>query len=142
VVAHPEALTKEDRSLIESSVERSAPVRTLKEDQASSYPPWKQRVFRGIALWSVLGEEIEPQGRGVYSVPSCTTEGVTYTVDLAVFGGEESCTCPAKERLCKHLVAATIHRAKARAAQLRKQDQRHRFTPEQIEANLTRMGAG
>jgi hypothetical protein len=81
--------------------------------------------MRGLALWgSPLGAEIEPQGHGKYTVPSCSGQGVTYEVDLAVFGGEESCNCPDRERPCKHLIAATIHRAKARMAARRAQAER------------------
>ena len=81
--------------------------------------------MRGLALWGdPLGREIEHQGRGVYSVPSCSGQGVTYAVDLAVFGGEESCNCPDRERPCKHLVAASITRAKARMAARRAQAER------------------
>ena len=102
-----------------SSVERSHASRTPKEGQA-----WKERAMRGLALWgSSLGEEITHEGKGVYSVPSCSGEG-TYEVDLAVFGGEESCSCPDRERPCKHLIAATIHRAKRRAAARKAQAER------------------
>jgi hypothetical protein len=78
--------------------------------------------MRGLALWgSPLGQEIEHQGRGRYSVPSCSGEG-SYEVDLKVFTGEpESCNCPDRERPCKHLIAASIHRAKARTAARREQ---------------------
>ncbi len=80
--------------------------------------------MRGLALWgSPLGQEIEHEGRGRYSVPSCSGEG-SYEVNLAVFGGEESCNCPDRERPCKHLVAATINRAKARTAARREQAER------------------
>ncbi len=45
--------------------------------------------------------------------------GASYRVDLAVFGGEESCDCPDRsfhpEHSCKHLIAATIYRAKTTA---------------------------
>jgi hypothetical protein len=77
--------------------------------------------MRGLALWgSPLGAEIEHRGKGVYSVPSCSGTG-SYTVDLAVFGDEESCNCPDKARPCKHLIAASITRAKARMAARRAQ---------------------
>jgi hypothetical protein len=80
--------------------------------------------MRGLALWgSPLGAEIEHEGRGRYSVPSCSGQG-TYTADLAVFGAEEGCNCPDRERPCKHLVAATIHRAKARTRARREQAER------------------
>jgi len=80
--------------------------------------------MRGLALWGdPLGRQIEHQGHGKYTVPSCSGEDA-YTVDLAVFGGEESCNCPDRERPCKHLIAATIHRAKARMAARREQAER------------------
>jgi predicted nucleic acid-binding Zn ribbon protein len=72
------------------------------------------RELRGIALYRDRGVEIEHEGRGIYTVPGCS-EG-TYTVDLAIFGGDESCSCPDHrshpEYTCKHLIAATIFRAK------------------------------
>jgi hypothetical protein len=72
-----------------------------------------------------LGRQIEHIGHGVYSVPSCSGQGVTYEVDLKVFTDEpESCNCPDRERPCKHLIAATIHRAKARMAARREQAER------------------
>jgi uncharacterized Zn finger protein len=81
--------------------------------------------MRGLALWgSPLGAEIEHEGKGVYTVPSCSGEG-TYTVDLKVFTDEpESCNCPDRERPCKHIVAASITRAKARMAARRAQAER------------------
>jgi uncharacterized Zn finger protein len=80
--------------------------------------------MRGLALWgSPLGQEIEHECRGWYSVPSCSGEG-SYEVNLGVFGGEESCSCPDRARPCKHLVAATIFRAKARTAARRAQAER------------------
>ncbi len=105
------------------SVEGSATARTVGGDQA--YPPFKERALRGLALWGdPLGRQIEHQGKGVYSVPSCSGEG-SYEVDLKVFTDEpESCSCPDRERPCKHLVAATIFRAKARTRALREQAER------------------
>lgn len=98
------------------------------------------RELRGLKLYRERGDEIEPQGRGVYLVPGCS--GSTYTVDLAVFSDEESCTCPDHrehpEFTCKHLTAATLYRAKDNA---RRRDSRQRFSPEMIAANLARMGA-
>ncbi len=81
--------------------------------------------MRGLALWgSPLGAEIEHRGKGVYSVPSCSGQG-SYEVDLKVFTDEpESCNCPDRARPCKHLIAATIHRAKARMAARRAQAER------------------
>jgi uncharacterized Zn finger protein len=96
--------------------------------------------MRGLALWgSPLGQEIEHRGKGAYSVPSCSGQGVTYRVDLAVFGGTESCSCPDRERPCKHLVAATIHRAKARTAARRAQAER--TAARSTAANLADLGA-
>ncbi len=84
------------------------------------------RLQRGITLAQERGEEIILEGRGVYEVPGCS--GGTYTVDLAVFGGEESCSCPDHTRhpelTCKHLAAASLHRAKSRAAARREQAKR------------------
>ncbi len=110
--------------MIDESVERSAAPRPAKEEQA--YPPWKERALRGLALWGdPLGRQIEHIGHGVYSVPSCSGQGVTYEVDLKVFADEpESCNCPDTERPCKHLVAATIFRAKARTRARRAQAER------------------
>ncbi len=62
-------------------------------------------------------------------------------MDLAVFGGEESCSCPDFERrrdTCKHLIAATIYRAKTTAG---RRAFRPRVSPEVVAANLARMGA-
>jgi len=92
-------------------------------------------------LWgSPLGAEIEHQGKGVYSIPSCSGEGTTYTVDLKVFTDEpESCNCPDKARPCKHLVAATIHRAKARTRARR--EQAERTASRAARGNLADLGA-
>ncbi len=84
---------------------------TTSVDQAT-----RERVLRGIALHE--GSGIEHVGHGVYEVAG--TEGWVYTVDLAPFGGAESCGC--KDRhyrpglTCKHLAAASIFAAKARLA--------------------------
>ncbi len=122
VLIAPRGPDKEEKSLTEQSVERSAVRRTAKEEQA--YPPWKERAMRGLALWGdPLGQEIEHIGHGVYSVPSCSGEG-SYEAYLAVFGGEESCNCPDRARPCKHLIAASITRAKARARSRREQAER------------------
>ncbi len=85
--------------------------------------PPTTRELRGLALYRERGDEIEPLGKGRYTVPGCA--GGSYTVDLAVFGGEESCSCPDHARhpeySCKHLSAAAIFRAKARAKARREQ---------------------
>lgn len=102
--------------MTEESVERSVASRTPTGDQA--WPPWMERVLRGMALWaSELGDEIRPLGGGQYSVPSSSGEAA-YTVALA---GDESCDCPDRVRPCKHLIAATIHRARRRANMRRAQ---------------------
>jgi hypothetical protein len=78
--------------------------------------PPPTRELRGLALYRERGDEIEHTGHGVYTVPGC--DGGSYRVDLAPFGGEESCNCPDHQRhpekTCKHLAAATVARAKAR----------------------------
>ncbi len=88
--------------------------------------PPPTRELRGLALYREHGAEITHEGHGVYTVPGCS--GGAYTVDLAVFGGEESCDCPDHarhpEHSCEHLAAAAIFRAKARAAARREQAER------------------
>jgi uncharacterized Zn finger protein len=78
--------------------------------------PPSTREQRGLALYREHGDEITHEGHGAYTVPGCS--GGSYTVDLAVFGGEECCDCPDHQRhpelTCKHLAAAAIFRAKAR----------------------------
>ena len=54
---------------------------------------------------------VEPLGHGRYSVEG-TEE--TYTVDLGVFGAEESCDCLATKP-CYHIGMATLYRAKTTA---------------------------
>lgn len=101
--------------------------------------PPSTRELRGLALYRGHAEEIGHEGRGVYTVPGCTGRG-SYTVNLAVFGGEESCSCPDHHRhpehSCKHLIAATIYRAKNR-----RRSSRPRYSPETVAANLARMGS-
>ncbi len=88
--------------------------------------PTSTREGRGIKLYREHGDEIIHEGHGVYTVPGCS--GGSYRVDLAVFGGEESCSCPDHarhpEHSCKHLAAAAIFRAKARAKARREQGER------------------
>ncbi len=77
--------------------------------------PREGRSLRGLALYRDYADEIETIGKGVYAVPGCS--GGSYTVNLAVFGDDpESCDCPDRAPVCKHLVAATIFRAKVRMA--------------------------
>lgn len=106
-------------------------------DTRSVTAPPATRELRGLALYREHGDEITPLGHGRYEVPGCS--GGSYTVDLAVFGGEESCSCPDRAAVCKHIIAATIHRSKARAACRRVQ--RPQFDSAAVEANLARMGA-
>ncbi len=83
--------------------------------KSSAPPPPATRELRGLALYRERGHEIEHTGHGVYSVPGCS--GGSYRVDLAAFGGEESCNCPDYQRHkqpCKHVFAGVIHRAKSR----------------------------
>ncbi len=79
-------------------------------------PPATTREQRGLELYRERGHEIEHIGKGFYRVPACS--GGSYRVNLAVFGGTESCSCPDHARhpelTCKHLAAATVARAKAR----------------------------
>lgn len=105
-----------------------------------AHPP-TTRELRGLALYRERGDEIEPLGHGKYRVPGCS--GGSYEVDLAVLAdnAEESCSCRdhRKGRACKHIYAATMYRAKRRAEARR--SSRPRFSPEQVMANLERMGA-
>ena len=66
------------------------------------------REQRGIALYRTHGERIKHVAGWHWTVPSCSGENV-YVVDLRY----ESCTCPDRVRSCKHVVAATIARAKS-----------------------------
>ena len=98
------------------------------------------RELRGLALYRDHGDEITPEGHGVYTVPGCS--GGTYTVDLAVFGGTESCDCPDFERHkepCKHIICATIYRAKARIRARR--EQAARTTARDSRASLAPLAA-
>ncbi len=85
-------------------------------DTTKDTAPPATRELRGLKLFRDLGAQIIHEGHGVYTVPGCS--GGTYRVDLAVFGGEESCSCPDHnrhpEKTCKHIFAATVARAKAR----------------------------
>jgi hypothetical protein len=81
-------------------------------DTKSVPAPPPTRELRGIALYRERGDEIVHEGHGVYMVPGCS--GGVYVVDLAVFGGTESCNCPDRAPVCKHVYAATVARAKAR----------------------------
>ncbi len=89
-------------------------------------PPTTTRGLRGLALYRDHGAEITHEGHGIYTVPGCS--GGTYTVDLKVFGGEESCDCPDHARhpeySCKHIICATVYRATARAKARRDQAER------------------
>ena len=84
--------------------------------------PPPTRELRGLKLYREHGDEIIHEGHGVYTVPGCS--GGTYAVDLAVFDGEQSCSCPDRAPVCKHIIGATIYRAKSRAKARREQHQR------------------
>lgn len=85
-----------------------------------SLPQATSRVQRGVALYWRYRESTERTGPSSYLVPSCSGEG-HYSVEL----GLQYCSCPdhqkAKEldERCKHVIAATIYRAKSRAARKR-----------------------
>ncbi len=111
------------------------------------------REERGIALAMERGEEIEHQGRGRFLVPGCSGGG-PYTVQLAVLGDEESCTCPdfttprhGREdgAPCKHIYAATVVRAKRQAKKRRelhkRWNNRRLFSPDGARRFLGGMGA-
>ena len=105
----------------------------------SPHPP--TRASRGVALFRDHGDEIEPLSHGRYEVPGCS--GGSYTVDLAVFGGEEKCTCPDHRRhpetVCKHIHAATLYRARVRMAARKARSPRYGAAA--VAANLAKMGA-
>ncbi len=83
--------------------------------------PKTTRISRGIALYHERGAEITRTTGGTYIVPSCTDEG-RYVVYL---GPVTCCSCPDHRRAvrdgqyCKHVHAASIVAAKARAARRR-----------------------
>ncbi len=95
-------------------------------DTTKDTAPPVTRELRGLALYREHGHEIKHIGHGRYEVPVCS--GGVYEVNLAVFGGEESCSCPDHARhpelTCKHLIAVSLYRAKARAKARREQHQR------------------
>ncbi len=73
-------------------------------------PPVTRETVTQKALRLYPERTIEPLGHGRYSVEG--SDGF-YEVDLAVYGGEESCPCPATKP-CYHIAIATIYRSKAR----------------------------
>lgn len=105
--------------------------------------PTKDRALRGLELYIEHSGEIEPQGRGVYTVPGCS--GGSYTVDLDVFADEpvETCSCPDFARhhdTCKHIAFATVFRARSRA-EAAKTSRAHKYSPKAVQANLARLSA-
>jgi hypothetical protein len=79
------------------------------------------REQRGLELYRGAG--IIHEGHGRYRVPGCSAG--SYEVDLKVFTDEpETCSCPDRAPVCKHIFAATIHRAKSRVAARRAQTAR------------------
>ncbi len=83
-------------------------------------PPTRETIAQK-ALRLYPERTVEPLGHGRYSVEG--SDGNFYEVDLAAFGGHESCPCPATKP-CYHISLSTIHRAKSRAAARRAQHQR------------------
>jgi hypothetical protein len=84
-------------------------------------PPATRETIARKALRLYPERTVEPLGHGRYSVEG--SDGNFYEVDLAVYGGEESCSCPATKP-CYHIAIATIHRAKARIRARRAQADR------------------
>ncbi len=80
------------------------------------------RLQRGVRLFHERGHEIERTPGGTYRVPSCSGEA-SYVVYL---GEVTCCSCPDHRRareageFCKHVHAAHIFSAKARAARRRR----------------------
>ena len=77
------------------------------------HPKRSTRQQRGITLFREHGEQIEHVEGWRWRVPSCSGSGA-YLVDLRA----ESCECPDRPpseagEVCKHVVAATIARAKS-----------------------------
>jgi hypothetical protein len=108
-----------------------------------AHPETTARILRGLALYRDRGSGIEPQGHGTYSVPGC--DGGSYTVGLDVFADQpvETCSCPDFQRrrdVCKHIVAATLYRARSRA-QSRSRSRVHKYAPDAVAANLARLTA-
>ena len=79
-----------------------------------------KRCDRGINLYWQHRDSIERTGPSSYLDPSCSSNEM-YRVDLEL----QYCSCPDHQKAkelgvrCKHLVAATIYRAKGRAARKR-----------------------
>jgi SWIM zinc finger len=74
------------------------------------------REARGIQLFEERGHDIQQVGRGLYSVPSCSSRGA-YLVRYS--DTAESCECGDHQRrglVCKHLYAAALFAAKRRKA--------------------------
>jgi hypothetical protein len=91
------------------------------------------RERRGLALYRERGDQIKHVRGSVWSVPSCSREGV-YLVDLT--GG--ICTCadmPPAGDACKHEVAATIAGAKTSGCAGCGLRFRHRELVECVEGN-------
>jgi len=82
-------------------------------EQSLAHPahPETRETIAKKALRLYPERTVEPLGHGRYSVEG--SGGNFYEVDLAVFGAEESCPCPATKP-CYHIALATIFRAKRR----------------------------
>lgn len=109
------------------------------------------RAQRGRRLYLERGAEIVFYIDGTFGVPSAGEAGVLRTVDLDAEHTSARCECPdasLRGAVCAHQHAAEWKRrewrreARARTIRARvKPEDRIRFTPEQILANLERMGA-
>ena len=107
------------------------------ESSASAHP--STRELRGIALYREHGEEITYLN-GVWFVPSQNGATSVYGVVLAPRG--ESCECADFEfrggsEACKHVIAATIARAKTAPCAMCGTRHKHRDLHEVGDDNLT-----
>ncbi len=84
-----------------------------------AHPPTPNtRELRALELYRARGREIVLVDADTYEVPSCSGR-VPYVVDLR----DESCTCRDFEirgENCKHILAASVKRAKKRGATARR----------------------
>jgi hypothetical protein len=132
---------------------RLDPVATESIDHQGIEGKGTTRQQRGIELFRDMGQAIKWAIDGSFSVPSRTHKKVTYTVTLS--DTSETCECPdhiERGSICIHIYAATLRKAqilaqrraeaaeRRRRAEARKQE-RIVFSPEQVLANLERLGA-
>jgi len=76
-------------------------MRALADAWGAKNPKWKERLNKALAFTG----DIEPQGNGVYNVPS---EKQTYVVKVT--GNTSTCTCEDFRRgnKCKHVLACAL----------------------------------